>query len=100
MTDAQGRARVTLTGTDPGNPRKVIDGALGEVAYGPLHRKGEPDGKLSVRVFDAYRAPERPALVLGYTALPRSGLTEAVRVLGTAYAEVAGRRAPAPARIA
>ncbi|MBQ0888418.1 PLP-dependent aminotransferase family protein [Streptomyces sp. RM72] len=41
-----------------------------------------------------------PALVVGYTALPRSGLTEAVRVLGTAYAEVAGRRAPAPARIA
>ncbi|OMI84854.1 hypothetical protein BSZ07_37100 [Streptomyces sp. M1013] len=60
VTDAQGRARVTLTGTDPGNPRKVIDGALAEVAYGPLHRKGEPDGKLSVRVFDAYRAPERP----------------------------------------
>ncbi|GGQ35731.1 ferritin-like domain-containing protein [Streptomyces griseomycini] len=60
VTDARGRARVTLTGTDPGNPRRAVDGALAEVAYGPLHRRGEPDGKLAVRVFDAYRAPERP----------------------------------------
>ncbi|WP_447040850.1 ferritin-like domain-containing protein [Streptomyces sp. DSM 118878] len=60
VTDAKGRAVVTLTGTDPGNPRKKIDGALAEVSYGPLRRRGEPDGKLSIRVFDPYRAPRRP----------------------------------------
>ncbi|MEV6424322.1 ferritin-like protein [Streptomyces sp. NPDC051662] len=60
ITDTRGRAVVAFTGTDPGNPRGMIDGALTEVSYGPLHRRGEPDGKLSIRVFDAYRAPEHP----------------------------------------
>lgn len=60
VTDAKGRAKVGFTGTDPGNPRKVMDGATAQISYGPLHRPGEPDGTLSVRVFDAYRAPAKP----------------------------------------
>lgn len=41
----------------------------------------------------------RPALIVGYTSLPRSGLAEALRQLGAAYTDVSGR-APTAARIA
>ncbi len=60
VTDAKGRAKVTFAGTDPGNPRGPIDGVVVQVTYGSVHRPGEPEGKLSIRVFDDYRAPARP----------------------------------------
>ncbi|MFD7665840.1 ferritin-like domain-containing protein [Streptomyces sp. NPDC059788] len=63
VTDAAGRARVTFTGKDPGSPREHLDGVTAEISYGPLHRPGDPDGTVSVRVFDVYRAPRRPTWI-------------------------------------
>ncbi|MFF9785285.1 MULTISPECIES: ferritin-like domain-containing protein [Streptomyces] len=60
VTDANGRAPVTFTGKDPGNPRKDIDGVTAAISYGPLRRAGDPDGTLSIRVFETYQPPRRP----------------------------------------
>nr|ATU31807.1 GntR family transcriptional regulator [Streptomyces sp. KCB13F003] len=47
-----------------------------------------------------HRRPElaAPALVLGYAAVPRTGIAEAVEALGAAYAERGEGAGPAPAR--
>lgn len=63
VTDPAGRATVAFTGHDPGNPRPFIDGDMAQVAYGPLHRPGEPDGQVHIRVFNPYRRPEKPTWV-------------------------------------
>ncbi|GAA4545267.1 ferritin-like domain-containing protein [Amycolatopsis samaneae] len=63
VTDERGRAPVTITGTDPGNPRRFIDGSLTALHYGFPDRPTEPEGRLMVRVFDLYRAPRRPTWV-------------------------------------
>jgi hypothetical protein len=58
-TDAQGRATVVVTATDPGHPRPNLDGQAAQAPYGVVGAK-QPDGQLSVRVFDLHRAPARP----------------------------------------
>ncbi|MFF0696037.1 ferritin-like domain-containing protein [Streptomyces tendae] len=62
-TGEDGRARVALTGTDPGNPRRVIDGIVAEVGYGLADKPKEPEGRLSIRLFTHHRTPERPTWV-------------------------------------
>ncbi|MFD7665818.1 PLP-dependent aminotransferase family protein [Streptomyces sp. NPDC059788] len=53
------------------------------------------------REFCARPDGARPALVVGYTALHRSGLAEALRAVGAAHAELPGaRRYPGPVRAA
>jgi hypothetical protein len=59
-TDAGGRAELRITGTDPGNPRKILDGVAVQVPYGFAQRPTEPEGRLSIRVFDLHRAPANP----------------------------------------
>jgi Ferritin-like len=63
VTDSAGHATLTFSCSDPGNPRGYIDGDLAQVTYGSVRRPGEPDGQIHFRVFDAYRAPERPTWV-------------------------------------
>jgi hypothetical protein len=63
VTDGAGRATMTFTCRDPGNPRGPIDGDVAQVAYGSVHRPGEPHGQVHFRVLDAYRAPEHPTWV-------------------------------------
>ncbi|MCX4733360.1 ferritin-like domain-containing protein [Streptomyces sp. NBC_01363] len=62
-TGPDGRAEVTLTGTDPGNPRRVIDGIVADAAYGFAERPKEPEGRLSMRLFTLHRTPEKPTWV-------------------------------------
>ncbi|MFF6888415.1 ferritin-like protein [Streptomyces sp. NPDC012421] len=62
-TGPDGRARVTLTGTDPGNPRRVIDGIVADIGYGVAGGPGGPEGRLSVRLFSRHDTPERPTWV-------------------------------------
>ncbi|MCA1185124.1 MULTISPECIES: ferritin-like domain-containing protein [unclassified Saccharopolyspora] len=59
-TDEQGRARITLTGRDPGHPRPMLDGLTVRIPYRFAARPDAPSGHLSVRVFDRYTGPERP----------------------------------------
>ncbi|MGW0532198.1 ferritin-like domain-containing protein [Streptomyces sp. NPDC003032] len=62
-TGSDGRAEITLTGKDPGNPRRVVDGIVADLAYGFAEGPGEPEGRLSVRLFSHHKAPERPTWV-------------------------------------
>jgi hypothetical protein len=59
-TDQSGRARVELVGSDPGNPRQVVDGQIYSVTYGPPEHPDRPYGRLAVRVFDRHPVPPAP----------------------------------------
>ncbi|MBP2471883.1 hypothetical protein JOF53_000755 [Crossiella equi] len=63
VTDERGRAAVPFTGHDPGNPRGPLDGQLVQPNYGFADRPGVPEGRFSVRVYDAHPVPERPTWV-------------------------------------
>jgi hypothetical protein len=59
VTDAEGRARLEITaGTTTAVPH--IEGTVASIRYGPRDRPADPDGGISVLVFDDYVAPERP----------------------------------------
>ena len=62
-TDAAGRAVLTMTAHAPANPRPFVDGVFFNLPYGPAAHPGEPEGSLSVRVFEDYRVPDRPTWV-------------------------------------
>jgi hypothetical protein len=62
-TGSDGRAEITLTGTDPGNPRRVIDGIVADLGYGVEDGPKAPEGRLNIRLFSLYRTPERPTWV-------------------------------------
>ncbi|MEU8925300.1 ferritin-like domain-containing protein [Kitasatospora sp. NPDC048545] len=62
-TGADGRAVVTLTGRDPGNPRGAVDGIAPQVGYAFADRPKEPEGQLSVRLFSHSPVPARPTWV-------------------------------------
>ncbi|WP_186382832.1 ferritin-like domain-containing protein [Amycolatopsis rhizosphaerae] len=59
-TDANGRAQVKLTASDPGHPRPGLDGVALLNFYGLAERPDEPEGVLSTLVFDDYEVPARP----------------------------------------
>jgi hypothetical protein len=55
-TNAQGKATMTLKASDPGNPRKFIDGQIYGITYtleGCHFADGNPSNFLSILVFDA-----------------------------------------------
>ncbi|MGP3964831.1 ferritin-like domain-containing protein [Nonomuraea sp. 3N208] len=59
-TGADGRARLTIAGRDPGNPRGLLDGQTLTFGYGTAAAPGVPEGLISVRVFDLQPARDRP----------------------------------------
>jgi hypothetical protein len=62
-TGADGRALIALSGKDPGNPRKWVDGVSVECPYGFAAGANEPEGLLAVRIFDPCPVPARPTWV-------------------------------------
>ncbi|GAB2590661.1 hypothetical protein GCM10027168_24750 [Streptomyces capparidis] len=68
-TDDAGLATVRLAATDPGNPRRFIDGRIHTLDYGRRFTGDGggaltvTDGQLNVLVWNEYRAPEEPAWI-------------------------------------
>jgi hypothetical protein len=63
-TGPDGRAQLELTASDPGNPRRFIDGQVYGVAYGWGGDESVTQGhKLNALVWSAYAAPEEPTWV-------------------------------------
>jgi hypothetical protein len=64
-TNARGRASFTLKASDPGNPRKFVDGQVYGVGYSwskeaDPHYPPDPNNFVSVLVFDKYPLPPHP----------------------------------------
>nr|AGS49410.1 hypothetical protein [uncultured bacterium esnapd4]QEO74996.1 omn21 [uncultured bacterium] len=62
-TGPDGRALISLSGKDPGNPRKWVDGVAVECPYGFTADAKEPEGQLAVRIFDPCPVPANPTWV-------------------------------------
>ena len=66
VTDAKGRAEMTLEAGDPGNPREFIDGQVYAVSYAwkgvpdAVYHAESPSGHVNALVWDAYPQPECP----------------------------------------
>jgi hypothetical protein len=63
-TGPDGRAELELEASDPGNPRRFIDGQVYGVAYGWGGNQAVAQGnQLSALVFNEYQAPDEPTWV-------------------------------------
>lgn len=62
-TDEQGKAEVSIAGTDPGNPRGYVDGQIYQLNYtfdGIVQGETDPMDQIVVHLRTAFVAPEHP----------------------------------------
>jgi hypothetical protein len=63
-TTADGHAQLTLTASDPGNPRGFIDGQVYQVAYGWDGDTSVPQGnQVNALIWNAYEGPAQPTWI-------------------------------------